>query len=82
MACPERELLEVEVKQAVKRWTDLEDKAMAAIQDADPRSNEHLAQAHRARAMAKKAQVVLDEHVTVHCCSSAKPKNADEKDSR
>ena len=29
--CPERELLESDLKQAVKRWTDMEDKATAAI---------------------------------------------------
>jgi hypothetical protein len=42
MACPERELLESEVKQAHKRWTDLEDKAGAAIGKADPNSNQYL----------------------------------------
>ena len=55
MACPETELLESEGKQAVNEWTDLEDKATAAIRDADPHSNEYLAQASRAMAAAKKA---------------------------
>ena len=43
MACPERELLESEVKQTIKRWMELEDKAAAAIRDADPHFNEFLA---------------------------------------
>jgi hypothetical protein len=81
MACPERELREAEVKQAVKRWTDLEDKATAAIRDADPHSSEHLAQAHRAMVAAKKAQKALDDHVISHHCGSVAPKNAGEKDS-
>ena len=67
MACPERELLESEVKQAVKRWTDL-DKATAAIRDADRHDNEYLATAHRARTTANKARAALDEHVSVHRC--------------
>ena len=81
MACPERELLESEVKQAVKRWTDLEDKATAAIRDADPHSNEYLVQANRVRAAAKKAQKTLDDHVISHRCDSVAPKNAGKKDS-
>jgi capsid protein len=68
MACPERELLESEVKQAVKRWTDLEDKATAAIRDADPHYNEFMAHANRARAAAKKVQAALDDHVASHRC--------------
>ena len=49
MACPERELLESDVKQAIKRWMELEDKAAAAVRDADPHYNEFLAHAQRAR---------------------------------
>jgi hypothetical protein len=66
MACPERALLELEAKQAVKRWTDLKDKVTAAIRDADPATNEYRAQAHHVRTAAKKAQAALDDHVSVH----------------
>ena len=79
MACPERELLESDVKQAVKRWTDLEDRATAAIRDADPHSNEYLAQAQRARTATKKAEAALDDHVSIHRCSSLSPKAAANK---
>jgi len=73
MACRERELLESEVKQTIKRWMELEDKAAAAIRDADPHFNESLAQAQRARAAAKKAQAALDDHVASHRCVSVAP---------
>jgi len=81
MACRERELLEIDVKQTVKRWTELEDKATAAIRDAAPHSNEHLGQAHRAMVAAKKAQKALDDHVISHRCGAVAPKNVGEKDS-
>jgi hypothetical protein len=80
MACPERELLETELRQAAKRWTDLEDKATAAIRDADPDSNEYLAQAHRAMVAAKNAQKALDAHLIVHRCGSVAPKAAAKQD--
>jgi hypothetical protein len=76
MACRERELLEAEVKQAHKRWTDLEDKAGAAIGKADPNSNQYLAQAQRARAAAKKAQADLDDHLIFHRCGPPPPTKA------
>jgi hypothetical protein len=78
MACPESELLEFEAKQAVKRWTNLEDKVTAAIRDADPDSNEYLALASRARAAAKKALAALDDHVSVHGCGSVPPEQKGE----
>lgn len=68
--CPERELLESELKQAVKRWTDMEDKATAAIGNADPDANEYLAHTHRARAAMRKARTDLDNQVAFHRCSS------------
>jgi len=73
MACRERELLESEVKQAIKLWTELEDKAGAAIGRGDPGSNEYLAHANRARAAAKKAQKAIDDHVASHRCGPVAP---------
>jgi hypothetical protein len=80
MACPERKLLESEVKHAVKLWTELEDKAGAAIGRCDPDSNEYLAHAQRARIAAKKAQAALEDHLIFHQCGSMAPKSAGEKD--
>jgi hypothetical protein len=74
--CPERELLETEFRQAAKRWTNLEVQVSAAIRDADPDSNEYLAQAHRAMVAAKKAQKALDDHLIFHRCGSLAPKAA------
>jgi hypothetical protein len=80
MACPDRELREWEVTQAVKRWTDLEDKAAAAIRDGDPDSNEYLAQASQAGVAAKQAQTTLEDHdVIVHRCNLVAPNPAAEE---
>jgi hypothetical protein len=68
--CPERELLESDLKQAVKRWTDMEDKATVAIGNADPDANEYLAHTYRARAAMRKARTDLDNQVAFHRCSS------------
>jgi hypothetical protein len=76
MACRERELLETELRQVAKRWANLEDQVTAAIRDADPDSNEYLAQAHRAMVAAKNAQKALDEHLIFHRCGSLTPKAA------
>ena len=76
MACRERELLETEFRQVAKRWANLEDQVTAAIRDADPDSNEYLAQAHRAMVAAKSAQKALDDHLTFHRCGSVVPKAA------
>ena len=70
MPCRERELLESDVKQAVKRWTDMEDQATAAIGNAAPDANEYLAHTQRARAAMMKARTALDNHVASHHCSS------------
>lgn len=70
MACRERELLESDLKQAVKRWTDMEDQATAAIGNADPDANEYLAHTQRARAAMMKARTALDNHVASYHCSS------------
>ena len=80
MPCPESELLESEIKQAVKRWADLEDQVTAAIRHVDPDSNEYLAQAHRAMVAAKKAQRALDDHLIFHRCGSVAPKAAGKRD--
>ena len=74
--CHERELLESDLKQAVKRWTDTEDKATAAIGNADPDANEYLAHTQRARAAMMKARTDLDHHVAFHHCSSLVTKAA------
>jgi hypothetical protein len=68
--CDERELLESSLKQAVKRWTDTEDKATAAIGNADPDANEYLAHTQWARAAMMKARTDLDHHVAFHHCGS------------
>ena len=80
MVCPERELLATELRLAVKRWTGLEDKATAAIGNADPDSNEYLAQAQQARAAAKKARTALDDHMVFHRCGLVVPKAAGKND--
>ncbi len=74
--CPERELLESDLKQAVKRWTDMEDRATAAIRIGDPDANEYLAQTQRARAAMMRARTDLDNHVAFHRCSSLVTKAA------
>ena len=79
MACRERELLESDVKQVIKRWMELEDKAAAAVRDADPHYNEFLAHAQRARTAVKKSQVALDDHVAFHRCGSVAPEAVGKK---
>jgi hypothetical protein len=48
----------------------MEDKATAAIGNADPDANEYLAHTHRARAAMRKARTDLDNQVAFHRCSS------------
>src|SRR5260221_12580987 len=74
--CHDRELLESDLKQAVKRWTDTEDKATAAIGNADPDANENLAHTQRARAAMMRVRTDLDNHVAFHHCSSLVAKAA------
>ena len=81
MACAERELLEAEANHAVKLWTELEDKAGAAMGRCDPDANEYLAHAQRARAALKKAHAALDDHLIFHQCGLLKAKSAGEKES-
>jgi hypothetical protein len=76
MACPERELLECEMQQALKLWTELENKAAAAIRDGNPDCIEYFAQASQAGMAAKQAQTLLEDHVNVHRCNVVTSKNS------
>jgi hypothetical protein len=54
----------------------MEDKATAAIGNADPDANEYLAHTQRARAAMMKARTDLDNHVAFHHCTKVAAKTA------